>query len=57
MNDRVSLCKSNIKLPENRNYVSKHLYECSYRLSKIMPIYQTDLYSLLQIKGKDSQKK
>ena len=33
-------------------YVSKHLYECSNRFFKLMPIYQTDDDSSLQIKEK-----
>ena len=53
LNTRIFLHKSNIKLPENRKvYVSKHLYECSSRMFKIMPIYQTDDYSLTPNKRK-----
>ena len=53
LNNRVFLYKSNIKLPENRKLqVSKPLYECSNGHFKIMPVYQTDDCSLLQIKEK-----
>ena len=53
LNTRIFLHKSNIKLPENKKlYVSKKLYECSNELFKIMPIYQTDDNTLLQIKKK-----
>ena len=46
---RVSLHRSNIKLTEHRKiYVLKHLSECSKENFKIMPIYQTDDYSLFQ---------
>ena len=37
---------------EKKVCVSKHLYECSYRIFKIMPIYCTDDHSVLQIKEK-----
>ena len=51
---RISLHKSNIKITENRKLnVSKHLYECSQGQFKIMPIYQTNDYTLLQIKEKN----
>ena len=54
MNYRISLHKSNIKIEINRkSFVSKHIFECSHGLSKIMPIFQTDSYSLPQIKEKD----
>ena len=42
-----------LKYPKLENYVSKHLYECSKGTFKITPIYQTDDYSLLQIKEKN----
>ena len=52
-NTVVSLHKSNIKLTENRkSYVIKRLYECNKGNFKIMPIYQTDDYSLFQIEEK-----
>ena len=52
LNNRVCLHKSNIKLPENRKlYILKHSYKCSKRNFEIMPIYQTNDYSLLQIKN------
>ena len=55
LNDRVSLHENDIKFPENKkNYVSKHFYECCNGIFKIMPIYQTDVQSLLQIKEKKS---
>ena len=50
-NTRTSLHRSNIKITENRNLnVSKHLHECSWGEFKIMPIYQTNNYMLVQIK-------
>ena len=53
-NTRISLRKSNIKIPENRKLnVSKQLYECNLGKFKTMPIYQTKDYTLLQIKEKD----
>ncbi len=53
LNNRISLHRSNIKLSENRKlYVSKHLYEYSKEDFKLMPIYRTDDYTLLQIKKK-----
>ena len=43
LNTRISLHKSNIKIPETRKLnVSKHLYECSQGKFKTMPIYQTN---------------
>ena len=49
-NNRFFLHKSNIKSLENRKlYGSKHLYKCSREDFKMMPIYRTDDYSLLQI--------
>ena len=54
LNNRVSLHKSSITLPENRKLcVSKHLYKCSNENFKIIPIYWTDDYTLLQIKEKN----
>ena len=53
LNTRTSLHRSNIKITENRKLnVSKHLYECSQGEFKIMPVYQTNEYLLLQIKEK-----
>ena len=53
LNTRISLHKSNIKLPENKKLnVSKHLYECSNSAFKTIPMYPTDDYTYLQIKGK-----
>ena len=53
LNTSISLHKSNINIPENGKLnVSKHLYEYSQRKFKIMPIYQTNDYTLLQIKDK-----
>ena len=50
LNTMTSLHRSNIKITENRKInVSKHLYEGEF---KIMPIYQTKAYTLLQIKEK-----
>ena len=51
LNQRISLHKSNIKLPQNRVlFVSKHIFECSKGNFKVMPIYQTDDYSMITIK-------
>ena len=45
---------SNMKIEENRKLdVSKQLYQCSQIKFKIMPIYQTNVYTLLQIKEKN----
>ena len=45
LNARISLHKSNIKIPKNRKLnVSKHRYECSNRKFKI-PVYQTNDYT------------
>ena len=53
LNTRISLHRNNIKITENRKLsVSKHLYECSHGELKIMSIYQTNDYTLLQIKEK-----
>ena len=53
LNTRISLHRSNIKIEENRKLnVSKHLYQCSRGKFKIMPIYQTNDYTLLLIKEK-----
>ena len=53
LNTRISLHKSNIKITENRKLnISKHLYECDQGYFKIIPIYQTNNYMLLQIKEK-----
>ena len=49
----TSLRRSNIKIEENRKLnVSKHLYQCSRGKFKIIPIYQINDYTLLQIKEK-----
>ena len=49
--DVIALHRSNIKLPQNRIlFVSKHIYECSKGQFHIMPLYQTDNYSNIQIK-------
>ena len=54
LNNRGSLHKNDIKLPENRKlYASKHLYQCNNRIFKIIPIYQTDDDPFLQIYEKD----
>ena len=51
LNTRTSLHRSNIKIEENRKLnVSKHLYQCRQGKFKIMPLYQTNDYTLLQIK-------
>ena len=53
LNTRISLHKSNIRITEIRKLdVLKHLYKCSQGEFKIMPIYQTNDYMLLQIKEK-----
>ena len=61
LNTKTSLHKSDIKIEENRKLnVSKHQYQCSQGKFKIMPIYQNNNYTLLQIKEKnfiDTQKK
>ena len=50
LNTRISLHKSNSKIEENRKLnVSKHLYQGSRRRFKIMPIFYTNDYTLLQI--------
>ena len=55
LNTRISPPKSNIKIQENRELnVTKHLYECSQDKFKVMPIYQINDYTLLQIKEKTS---
>ena len=57
LNTRISLHKSNIKLPENRKlYVSKHHYKCRCGVFRTMTIYQTGDYTLLQIKEKYIEK-
>ena len=54
LNTRTSLHKSYIKIQENRKLnVSKHLYQCSRGKFKIMPIYQNNEHSLLQIKERN----
>ena len=54
LNTRTSRHRSNIKITENRKLnVSKHVYECSLGDFKIMSIYQTNDYTLLQIKEKE----
>ena len=54
LNTRKSLHKSNIKIEENRKLnVSKHLYQCSRGKFNIMPIYQNNDYTLLQIKERN----
>ena len=53
LNTRISLHKSNCKITKNRKLnVSKHLYECSQDKFEVMNIYQTNDYTLLQIKEK-----
>ena len=53
-NTRTSLHKSNIKIEENTKLnVSKHLHQCSRGKFKIIPIYQTNDYTRLQIKDKN----
>ena len=54
LNTRISLHRSNIKIEENRKLnVLKHLYQCRRCKFEIMPIYQIDYYTLLQIKEKN----
>ena len=44
----------NIKIEENWDLnFSKHLYQCSRGKFKIMPIYQNNDYTLLQIKERN----
>ena len=53
-NTRTSVHKSNIKVEEKRKLnVSKHLYLCSRGKFKIIPIFQTNDHTLLQIKEKN----
>ena len=53
LNTSTSLHRSNVKITEKRKLnLSKHLYECSQGFFKIMPIYQTNDYTILQIKEK-----
>ena len=50
---RTSLHRNNININENRKLnVSKHRYQYSQGKFKIMPLYQTNDYRLLQIKKK-----
>ena len=54
LNTRTSQDRSNIKIEENRKLnVSKHLYQSSRGKSKIMSIYKTNDYTLLQITKKN----
>ena len=54
LDTRTSLQKTNIIIEENRKLiVSKQLYQCSRGKFRIMPIYQTNDYTLLQIKEKN----
>ena len=54
LNTKISV-HSNIELPENRKLdISIQLYECSNEVFKTMSIYQTDDYTLLQIREKTS---
>ena len=54
LNKRTSLHGSNIKKEANRKLnVSKHLYQCNQGKFKIMPLYQNNDYTLLQIKEKN----
>ena len=46
-----------IKLPENWKNVSNYHFKCSNGMFKIMLIYQTDDYTLLQIKRKNTSEK
>ena len=49
--------KAILNYQKNRKLnISKHVYECSNVLFKTMPIYKTDDNTLLQAKGKISQK-
>ena len=51
----MSLHKSNIKIRENRKLnISKHLYECCKGKFQVLPINQTNNYTLLPIKKKTS---
>ena len=51
LNTRISLYKSNIRIKENRkSNVSKHSSKFSQSKFKIISIYQTNDYRLLQIK-------
>ena len=54
LNTRKPLHKSNIKIEDNKKLnVSKHLYQCSRGIFKIMPIYRTNDDRLLQIKERN----
>ena len=53
LNTRISLEKSNVKIPENKKLnVSKRLYECSNGHFRTLLIYQINDYTLLQIREK-----
>ena len=48
LNTRIPLHRGNIKIEENRKLnVSKHQYQCSQSKFKIMPLHQTNDYTLL----------
>ena len=54
LNTRTSLHKRNIKIEENRKLnVSKYLSQCNRGKFYIMPIYQNNDYTLLQIKERN----
>ena len=54
LNTGTSLHRINFKIEENRKLnVLKHLYQSSRGKFKIMPIYQTNDYTLLPIKKKN----
>ena len=54
LNTKTSQHRSNIKIEENRKLnISKHQCQCSHCKFKIIPIYQTNDYTLLQIKEKN----
>ena len=53
LNTRTSLHRSDIKIEENRKLnVSKHLYQCNRGKFRIMPLCQTNDYTLFQITEK-----
>ena len=50
-NERVSLHKSNIKIPANRKlFVSKHIFSCGKGKFRIIPFYQSDNLQTLGLK-------
>ena len=54
LNIKTPLHKSNIQIEENRKLnILKHIYQCSKGKYKIMTIYTSSVYKLLQIKERN----